>query len=229
MGETYVDMHAHPEWRDQVQTILPVYPKSGRPLDLFKREYPEIWDLRAERGDAQWHMLGLFHWGLNKDILGDWEPADAPREIQVQLSALGLDMTRPHLFFNAWTHDWKWSDDDDVTEELQPRTTKLLLVREKPAVPSVVFTSRHLMGTAVDVADETWNDETDTVSATLMTVVDDLTTVFVADGDLTLDSTSFGTEPAPADADSTQENGIAKVTFTAVSAQTKLSIKFVTE
>jgi hypothetical protein len=41
-----------------IQKLLPVYPKSGRPLDLFEKETPEIWNLPIKTEFDQWNVVG---------------------------------------------------------------------------------------------------------------------------------------------------------------------------
>lgn len=176
----YLDMHAHPEWRAQVNPLLPVYPHSGRPLDLFRREYPETWVLPAERDGRTWSVVGLFNWGLNKDIgAEDWE-AEQPRTVGLSLAAMGRDPAQRHLVFDAWDHTWEWTEADRVERTLEPRTEAVLIVRAEPADPAVVFTTFHLLGGAVEVHDEAWDAAAGTLTAAVDTVPGEAQTVWVA-------------------------------------------------
>ncbi len=64
-------MYALPAERLEVlKRVLPAYGGCARPVDLFERDYPEVWNLPVEAGGERWHVLGLFNW------------ATTPREIK---------------------------------------------------------------------------------------------------------------------------------------------------
>ncbi|NOZ01349.1 MAG: alpha-galactosidase, partial [Deltaproteobacteria bacterium] len=225
LGETYTDMHDHPDWREQVYQILPVYPHSARPLDLFDREYPEVLDLKAEREGRKWHVLGLFNWGRNRAIGGTWEES-GKRTLTVDLADLGLDASKRVLSFNAWDRDWTWIEDGKVKETLDPHTTRVLILRENPDEPAVVFTTRHLLGGAVEVHDEAYDAGLHTLVASVDTVPGTPITVFAFDAGLTLDDVDLGTGEPPQGADHAQDDGIAWLTFTPTEAETTVGFKF---
>jgi hypothetical protein len=223
LGETYEAMHAHPEWLDVIRPMLPVYPRSGRPLDLFQREYPEVWDLAADRDGRSWHVVGLFHWGKNRDAGSSKWDEEAPRTVGVDRAALGLAAGTPLLAFDAWARTWEWLDGPRVERLMDPRTGVLLVVREKPADPAVVFTTRHLMGGAVEVHDETWDPVTGTLKASVDAVPGVPITVYVAAADRTvLDATvDGGTGMAPSEND-----GVLALPFTPQSTFARLTVRF---
>jgi hypothetical protein len=179
LGDSYVELAEHPEWRAVLERVLPVYPRSGRPLDVFERELPEVWHLAAEREGRTWAVLGLYHWGQNRDVgRPDWE-AEAPRTLRVDLADLGLDPTQRHLVFRAWDQTWTWEEGGAVEEWLAPRMDAVFVVRPAPVEPAVVFTSRHLLGGAVEVHDEAFGAD-DALTATVDTVPGAPLTVWVA-------------------------------------------------
>lgn len=180
LGDSYLDLHDHPEWREQVYPLLPVYPKTGRPLDLFDRELAEVWSLHAERIDRSWRVIGLFHWGQNRDI-GEttWEP-EVERTHTVALADHGLDPTQRHLVIDSWEQTWRWVEGETFTETLQPRSARVLIVRQEPADPAIVHTSRHLMGGAVEVHEEFWSQPGATLEARLDAIPGRPLTVLVA-------------------------------------------------
>lgn len=223
LGENYLDLHDHPEWRDMVTPLLPVYPATGRPLDLFEREYPELWDLVVDRGSRQWHVLGLFNWGLNKEIGAPDMEAEQTRDYVVDLADLGLEPSATHLAFDAWNRTWDWIADGQVTETLDPRTSRVLILRPEPTEPAIVFTSRHLLGGAMEVTGETWDAGASTLSATLSTVPGDPLEVFVAEAGRTVQSVTASdvTDATPVSLD-----GITTVSFTPTQPTTTLVVEF---
>ena len=155
LGETYTDMHDHPEWLALLRPILPVYSATARPLDLFEWHYPETWILPVEREGHSWHVAGLFNWGTNEHVVTGEELGDEPREKTIEWSMLGLDPGARLLLFDAWEHTCEWADGPAWTVTVPPRSERIEVVRPEPATPVVVATTRHLMGGAVEVSDET--------------------------------------------------------------------------
>jgi alpha-galactosidase len=154
LGETYTAMHEHPEWLAMVRPLLPVYPVSARPLDMFELKYPEVWALHPEREGREWVVLGLFNWGLNEEVFSGDEVAEETRTKEIELAAVGLVPTEPHLVLDAWTHECEWVEGGSIARTLVPRTEAVLIVHPEPDEPMIVATSRHLLGGAVEVSDE---------------------------------------------------------------------------
>ncbi|MFH2008399.1 MAG: alpha-galactosidase [bacterium] len=223
LGENYLDLHDHPEWRAMVTPLLPVYPATGRPLDLFLREYPEIWQLPVTRGGESWQVVGLFNWGLNKEIGASDFEAESVRDYTVDFGELGLDIGLTFLVFDAWNRTWDWIAEGTVTETLDPRTSRVLVVREEPSTPAIVFTSRHLLGGAVEVHNEAWDDGAAELSAVLDTVAGDPLEVFVAEAGRTVQVVEAS---GVADATPVSLDGITTISFTPTAAETTLTVGF---
>jgi len=223
LGESYLDLHDHPEWRELVTPLLPVYPDTGRPLDLFVREYPEIWDLVVSRQGRSWHVVGLFNWGLNKEIGAPDFEEETTRDHVVDLADLGLDTSATYLAFDAWNRTWDWIADGRVIETLDPRTTRVLILRMEPTDPAIVFTSRHLLGGAVEVSGEVWSDADATLSATLATVPGDPLEVYVAEAGRTAQTVDVSdvTDATPVSLD-----GLTTISFTPTTPSTTISIQY---
>ena len=130
--------------------------------------------------------MGLFNWGKNRDAGSATWDVEAPRKIGVDRAALGLATGTTLLAFDAWDRTWEWIDGTRLERTMDPRTGLLLVVREKPADPAVVFTTRHLMGGAVEVHGEAWDQAAATLKASVDTVAGAPFTVYVATAGRTL-------------------------------------------
>ncbi|MBM4354049.1 MAG: alpha-galactosidase [Deltaproteobacteria bacterium] len=154
LGETYTAMQEHPEWEAMVRPILPVYPVSARPLDMFELLHPEVWWLSVEREGRTWNVVGLYNWGENEDVQAGKTVPEETRTKTLALEDLGLDPKGTYLVIDGWDHDCYEVSDGLLSATLEPRTDKVLIVRPVPEEPGIVATSRHLLGGAVEVTDE---------------------------------------------------------------------------
>ena len=179
LGDNYILNHEHPEWEDVTHKMLPVYPHSGRPLDLFFREYPEIWDLEVSRDNRSFHVVGLLNWGLNRNIeSSEWEPEQA-RTFDVDLSKMGFG-SEPVLAVESWSGAHWWINGGTLSRTIGPRDSEVIVLRGNPSEPAVVHTSRHLLGTAVEVHNEKWDGKALTLSAIIDSVAANRIKVLVA-------------------------------------------------
>lgn len=232
LGESFVAMDAHPDWREVVYRLLPVYPRTARPLDLFEREYPERWLLEAGRDDWAWHVLGLFHWGRNRDIGGEWDfpkPDDElSREFELDLWALGIGDGGDVLALDAWEGTWEWIADGRVVVDLAPRTERVLVLHPRPDRPQIAGTSLHLLGGAVEVSGVAWDGAAGLLRADLATVAGQPTTVWVMDGDWTPVSVRVvgedGVEAAGIEWEA--RDGLVVASFAAHGARTRVEVAF---
>ncbi len=231
LGETYENMALHPDWREVVYRLLPVYPATARPLDLFEREYPEVWHLPVEREGRSWDVLGLFNWGCNRTVGGEWEPPNPKgvideeheRTLTVPFAELGMDPGRRTLAFDAWTHDWRWVEDGQITETLAPRTPRILILHPEPDVPAVAATSEHLLGGAAEIDGERWDPAALRLHFCVRTVPGRDTRVFVMDAGLDLTEAWAGDG---VDVDPTPGDGLTTLAFQAMQARTCLDLHF---
>lgn len=180
-AEPYTDMHDHQEWLDILQPMIPVYPRTARPLDLFELSFPEKWVLPVERGDRSWHVVGLFNWGVNEDLAASTSMPEGAREKTLHWSDLDLNaQTGPLLLFNVWDRTCEWAGGPDWTMTAQPRTGTLLVVRQDVGRPQVVFTTRHVLGGAVEISDEQSESGSNRLEFTLSSPAGREVTIYIA-------------------------------------------------
>ena len=225
LGDSFTMLHDNPEWLDLARVILPVYPQSARPLDMFEFLHPEVYHLPVVRGERSWDVLGLFNWGTNVEIMSGKETPEETRTKTVKLAELGLDPTVKHLLFDFWDRSCRWLDEGLVEETIEPRYERILIVHPEPAEPMVAATSRHLLGGAVEVADESVSTDNGvtTLTATIDSPVGHEFTVWVAGAGLTLDKVIF---PADALVDDSPCDDVYAIRFGAEQPETAINITF---
>ncbi len=159
IGDKFTELHEHPDRLEMARVAIPVYPRSARPLDMFELRYPEVWAVPVAREGKEWHVVGLYNWGLNELVATGKETPEETKTKSLDLSEIGLDPNAKYLSFSAWDRTCQWEEDGVVEVELEPRTDAIFVVRPESQEPEIVFTTRHLLGGAVEVSEETLAEE----------------------------------------------------------------------
>ncbi len=147
-----------PERVDLLKRVMPVYPKSARPIDLFEKDMPEIWLWDIDKDFGNWHVLGVFNYN-NK-----------PVKRELSYDYLGLDTTKQYIMYDFWnkkmpTRSSRYNFrslmpfDKEMALELAPTSCKIIAIHEKLPHPQVISTNRHLTQGAVDLDDVAWNEK----------------------------------------------------------------------
>ncbi len=151
--------------------LLPIYPASARPLDLFTRMYPEIWRLEIDGtlagSDARWTVLGLLNWGRNWDYTQDLTAEKMPdeaRSYDVGLSSLGLDPNRDYLASEFWSEQFLGVVRSKLTTEVPAHGHALIALREASGHPQYLGDNRHFTQGATDLASESWDAASGTLT-----------------------------------------------------------------
>jgi alpha-galactosidase len=153
IGDKMVDMTEREV--DVVRKLLPVYPMSARPIDLFDKETPEVWALKVETDFDKWDVVGLFNWGDNW-LHGKRLP-ERPRKIKVDFARIGLKPELGYLAFDFWSQKMLGNFTRELELELAPRTARLVRLSELPEHPWLISYNRHITQGAIDVEDVSWD------------------------------------------------------------------------
>jgi hypothetical protein len=155
IGDKLVDMS--PNDLATCQKLLPIWRQGARPLDLFRRAIPEILDLSLEHAGIAWHVLGLFNWGENQDILADTPLPDAPRTITVEFSELDLapEQRMCHVF-DFWAHRYLGIMHERLALPLEPHHSCCVSVHPVKNHPQLISSNRHITQGAVEIDSVGW-------------------------------------------------------------------------
>ena len=163
LGEKIVEME--PEWIQDFRTALPVFGRSARPLDLFEREYPELWHLAVvpseglnTGGDGPaYDVFALFNWGSNEDLTTNpYSPmADVERSASIDLSQRGLNGS--YVGREFWTGEVVAPISGFFNRSLQPHTVELWALRPLQNRPQYLGGNRHLLQGAVEIRALNWD------------------------------------------------------------------------
>jgi hypothetical protein len=163
------------EQADLYRRILPLTGVTARPLDLFRRDVPEVWV--ADPGDGS-RVVGLFNWGANLDLTKNPFapiPEAGPIELEVPLADLGLDPAVTHYAYEFWTGSAAevGSGPDGkraLAATIPPRTGRVFRVTPAAkAGPTYLGTDRHILMGRGFVKDLLWHEEAGTLIAMVRT------------------------------------------------------------
>jgi hypothetical protein len=203
IGDKLVDLK--PEHLDILRRLLPVWPHTSRPIDVLLRDYPERFEQTIDAPIGRYALLGLFHWGKNRD----WSthpPAvlseTTPREHQVSCE-------KECLAWEFWTESFLGRRTGPFTVSVPPKSARVVVLRDVKPHPQLLATNRHITMGATDHAPETWKDNT--LSGSIQAVAGfEYHLAFHVPSGLTLESVEGGTF--------TQEGEIARVKVTAAAS-----------
>ncbi|MCC6214426.1 MAG: alpha-galactosidase [Polyangiaceae bacterium] len=158
-----------PEQIQLWRKLLPPYPASARPRDVFEREYPELYDLDvrftlAAEPDAEdtpepWKVIGILNWGRNFDWSGD-ERLDLPDEARrypIDLHEWGLDPETDYHVFEFWSQQYLGRVRGRLEREVAAHGHEVLALRRDRGVPMFLGHDRHWTQGGTDLAGERWD------------------------------------------------------------------------
>ncbi len=159
LGDRLVDLA--PEHIDTIRRLLPIYGQAARPLDVFTREYPEVWQLEVDAPldgyQEQYQLFGLFHWGFNVDQTtepyAELADTDQPRHHDIDLAARGLD--GDYLAFEFWTQSYLGPVTDHLTVDVPSHEARVVALRPRTGEPQFLGWNRQITmgGTLLETAD----------------------------------------------------------------------------
>jgi hypothetical protein len=164
IGDRLVDLK--PEAVDCLRRIMPVYKKSGRPLDLFERDFPEVWSTDVDGFDEPYHVIGFLNWGKNRDLTKPGYPFidDADRVISANFGAAGIDPQQKFLAFEFWTQEFLGEVSGALSLGVPARSPRVVALRPKLDRPQLLGTNRHVMGGAGVIRSIKWDSQARTLT-----------------------------------------------------------------
>ncbi len=137
-----------PEQRlDLIRRSMPNTGHTGRPIDLFERDRPQIWQLTAGHGPSRRDLVGLFN----------WSDATAART-GVDLRGLRLPDhgTDAYVGFEYWTNRFLRTFRGRLETQIPAGACRVISLRPASSHPQVISTSRHISQGLVDLVAEKW-------------------------------------------------------------------------
>jgi hypothetical protein len=152
VGAAFVDLK--PEELAVVRKVLPINAVSARPLDLFTRQYPRLWQLKAA-ADNSWQVLAVFDW----DEPGESGSLTLGEEV-------GLGGAREYIAYNFWA-ERAFTFSGALTANPARRGCMVLAIHPVLGRPQYLATDRHVTQGALTLVSERWHAGNATLSGTM--------------------------------------------------------------
>jgi hypothetical protein len=219
-----------PEKFDAYKRTLPNHRNlHARPVDLFEREMPRIWQLTSGEGDDRRDVIALFNWNAPaKPAASAAGPAleepttqaaaklqTGPITVKLDLKSLGLPADE-YVGFDYWADQYVPKISDGMELGLPPGSCKIIAIRRKIPHPQVISTSRHISQGNVDLTYVRWHNDTRVLEGRSKLVAGDPCELRIDAGEHRLGSVTLGSDARGGVARTTgqsQEGRLVRVTF----------------
>ncbi len=137
-----------------LQCTMPAHGLQPRPVDLFESDPARVWlltDRRAQRRD----VVALYNWDQQHAATVDCSAA-----------SIGLPAASQYVAFDFWADKFVPPVGDSFSSELPAASCRILAVRPVAEFPQLLSTSRHVTQGMVDVLEEIWDGEAQTLRGT---------------------------------------------------------------
>ncbi|MBI5489167.1 MAG: alpha-galactosidase [Deltaproteobacteria bacterium] len=160
LGDRLVDLDA--DAINVIRTLLPIYGRSARPLDVLTREFPEVWLENVEPLDGydeSYVLVGLFNWGRNVDLsvepYAEIPDDGAPRWHVVDLDAQGLG--GEWLAYEFWGGRYLGRVEGTLTDSVPPHDAHVIALRRPTGAPQFLGWNRQLTMGGVLLEEASWD------------------------------------------------------------------------
>ncbi len=175
LGDRLVDLTG--DHINVIRTMIPIYPTPATPLDVFEREFPEVfWQTidDAQDGFGQtYHVAGLFHWGANVDMsvnpYEDIPDTDDDRTLTVDLVERGL--TGEYLAYEFWTGEFLGTVTGELTVDVPSHDCRVVAIREPLGRPQFLGWNRQVSMGGTVLGDVRWDEEKATLTVPMTAAV----------------------------------------------------------
>jgi hypothetical protein len=200
---------------DAYKRSIPAYTgPSARPVDLFQRDLPRIWQLTRGRGDGRVDVIGLFNWNDPKTSAKKGESDSGPITLSLDFKRLGLPPGK-YVGFDYWANQFVEPFSENKEFELPPGSCRIIALHRKLDHPQVVSTSRQVTQGLVDLSNCHWDAASGILSGTSKLVASDpyelridAAGAALADADIASDARQAGVK-----VDSKQDRDHVRVTI----------------
>ena len=136
-----------------MQQCMPPGNPPMRPLDLFERDIPSVWHIRATNPVESWDVVGLFNFN-----------SQAERRV-IRSAQLGLDPNAEYLAFEFWEEKFLGRVKGGLELTLPPQSSRIVSLRRATDRPQLIGTDMHLLQGVHEIRQLQWDTTTNQLSA----------------------------------------------------------------
>jgi hypothetical protein len=203
---------------DLLKRVMPAHGRPARPVDLLDEETPRIWHVADTRGPVPRDVVALFNW----DGKQAWD-ADYP------LDRIGLPKAASYVAYDFWGDRLLPLLAEHLKATLPKSSCLILAVRPAADHPLLISTSRHVTQGMIDVTEEKWNADANTLSGTSKLVPGDTYELRIATGGKAWKAVSVDSNMEILKPTIVNEDGLVRVRVTVPAkeaAEWRWSVKF---
>ncbi len=134
-----------------LQRTMPAHGLKPRPVDLFEQRIPRLW-LLTDDGSPRRDVIGLFNWDEKNAA-----------QIEHTFEEIGLAPADAYVGFDYWANEFVEPFSGKISTTLPAASCRILAVRPVATIPQVLSTSRHITQGIVDIVEEGWYQEKNTL------------------------------------------------------------------
>ncbi|HEY5913019.1 MAG TPA: glycoside hydrolase family 36 protein [Verrucomicrobiae bacterium] len=135
-----------------MQQCMPPGNPPMRPLDLFERDLPSIWHLRATNSAESWDVVGFFN--LNPQ----------PERRAIRFEQLGLNPNAEYLAFEFWEEKFLGRLKTGLDLLLPPESSRIVSIRPVASRPRLIGTDMHVLQGVHEIRRLQWDAATGALS-----------------------------------------------------------------
>jgi hypothetical protein len=165
-----------PQRQELIKKLVPSYPLSCRPIDLFDSvrlftgDYPSvpekslsdandnaepascnpprIWHAEVKKDFGNWQLLAIYNWSL-----------ETPIQLTIEMEELGLSDDQEFLVFDRWEDKFRGTATGQIIVDVAVSSVKLLALYPDNNKPQVIGTDYHITGGGPDLVDVKWDEK----------------------------------------------------------------------
>ncbi len=168
LGDRLVDLDG--DSINVIRTMIPIYPTPATPLDVFEREFPEVfWQTVDDAQDGfgeTYTVVGLFHWGANVDMsvnpYVDIPDTDDDRTLTVDLTGEGLE--GEYLAYEFWTGEYLGTVAGELTVDVPSHDCRVVALRDPLDHPQFLGWNRQVSMGGTVLGDVVWDGDAATLT-----------------------------------------------------------------
>ena len=135
-----------------MQACLPPGNPPMKPLDLFDRALPSIWQIHCKNDADEWDIVGLFNFETQ------------PEQRTVDFAALGFLPETEATVFEFWEEKFLGVQKKNFIVTLPPQTSRILSIHKLNGKPQVIGSDMHLLQGFHELKKLAWDDSAKTLS-----------------------------------------------------------------